>query len=267
MIRRAVILAGGKGRRLYPYTACLPKPLVPVGDRPIVETLLLQLQRAGIDHVTFATGHLAELIMAFFGSGEKYGIRIDYAVEEKPLGTVGPLRRIDGLSECFFVLNGDLLTDVSFAELARFHQEQGTVLTVATYRKRIQVGLGVLETGPDHRVRRFQEKPNLEFDASMGIYVFDPRILQFIPEDRAMGFDELMAELLSRGEGIASYRHNGAWYDIGSPEDYQRAIEEFESNPGRFVPPCQGEGKSPLPLPTAGTPLAEQGSCQRPPPQ
>ena len=233
---RAVILAGGEGRRLYPYTACLPKPLVPMGDRPILEVMVRQLKAAGIRRLTLATGHMAELIMAYMGSGERYGVEIDYTVERSPLGTVGPLRLIEDLDEAFLVMNGDLLTDVSFQDLLSHHRARGAVLTVATCCKPVKLALGVLECDEDGFVTGFQEKPEFAFDVSMGVYVFEPRVLDYVPPDTPLGFDQLMETLLAEGERIATYPHAGAWYDIGSPEDYGQALESWEADPGRFLP-------------------------------
>lgn len=233
---RAVILAGGAGRRLYPYTATLPKPLVPMGDRPILEINLLQLERAGFERATLATGHMAELVMAFFGSGEKYGLTIDYTIEPAPLGTVGPLRLLGAVDETLLVMNGDLLTDLSHRELMAHHRREGAALTLATYTKPVRLALGVVEPDASGRVRGFQEKPELSFTVSMGVYAIEPRVLERIPLERPMGFDELILELLREGERVATYAHHGIWFDIGSPEDYARAIECFEADPSQFLP-------------------------------
>jgi NDP-mannose synthase len=233
---RAVVLAGGLGRRLYPYTACLPKPLVPVGDRPILEINLLRLKQAGVNHVTLATGHLAQLIMAFFGSGEKYGLRIDYTIEEQPLGTMGPLRLVEDLDDTFLVMNGDLLTDLSFEGLLAHHRERQALLTLGTFRKRVKLALGVVETRADGCVTGFQEKPELSFDVSAGIYALEPRILDYLPEGGPMGFDKLMEVLLRDEQPISTYLHEGVWYDIGSPDDYERAIDHYETSPHQFLP-------------------------------
>ncbi len=242
MIRRAVILAGGLGRRLYPYTAVLPKPLVPIGDRPILELLILQLRAAGIQHVTLATGHMAELVMAYFGTGEKYGIRIDYSFEKKPLGTVGPLGVIQGLDETFLVLNGDVLTDIDFGRLVEQHRREGAVLTVATHRKSVKLSLGVIDTDLMGHVCGFREKPEFAVDVSMGIYAFEPAILERIPVEQEMGFDDLMGELLATRTVVATFPYEGVWFDIGIPEDYERAIDFYESNRHRFVIDASGNG-------------------------
>jgi len=234
MISRAVIMAGGLGRRLYPYTAVLPKPLVPIGDRPILELLILQLRDAGVTHVTLATGHMAELVMAFFGSGEKYGIEIDYSLEHKPLGTVGPLGIIDGLDETFLVMNGDVLTDIDFSKLVEHHKRESAVVTVATHRKAVKLSLGVIETDLMGHVIGFREKPEFSVDVSMGIYVYEPEIVSRIPTGEALGFDDLMGQLLRDRTTIATYPFDGVWFDIGIPEDYGKAIEYYEENRSKF---------------------------------
>ncbi|MGW8282783.1 MAG: nucleotidyltransferase family protein [Gemmatimonadota bacterium] len=236
MISRAVIMAGGLGRRLYPYTAVLPKPLVPIGDRPILELLILQLRGAGVTHVTLATGHMAELVMAFFGSGGKYGIEIDYTLEEKPLGTVGPLGVIDGLDETFLVMNGDVLTDIDFRKLVEHHKRETALVTVATHRKAVKLSLGVIETDLMGHVVGFREKPEFSVDVSMGIYVYEPDIIDRIPASEPMGFDDLMAQMLRDRATIATYPYDGVWYDIGIPEDYGKAIEYYEENRDKFDP-------------------------------
>ncbi len=234
MISRAVIMAGGLGRRLYPYTAVLPKPLVPIGDRPILELLILQLRGAGVTHVTLATGHMAELVMAFFGSGQKYGIEIDYTLEEKPLGTVGPLGVIDGLDETFLVMNGDVLTDIDFQKLVEHHKRETALVTVATHRKAVKLSLGVIETDLMGHVVGFREKPEFSVDVSMGIYVYEPDIIDRIPASEPMGFDDLMAQMLQDRATIATYPYDGVWYDIGIPEDYGKAIDYYEGNRDKF---------------------------------
>jgi NDP-sugar pyrophosphorylase family protein len=246
MIERAVILAGGLGRRLYPYTAVLPKPLVPIGDRPILELLILQLRAAGIRHVTLATGHMAELVMAYFGTGEKYGIRIDYSFEKKPLGTVGPLGMISNLDQTFLVMNGDVLTDIDFRRLVEHHRGEGAVLTIATHRKSVKLSLGVIDTDLMGHVCGFREKPEFAVDVSMGIYAFEPAILERIPVDAEMGFDDLMSQLLATRTMVATFPYDGVWFDIGIPEDYERAIDFYESNRHRFLieMPAGGNGKT-----------------------
>jgi NDP-sugar pyrophosphorylase family protein len=230
----AIILAGGKGTRLKPYTTTLPKPLVPVGDRPILSVVMGQLKEAGVTKVTLAVCHLAELIMAFFGSGQKFGLEIEYSLEPEPLGTVGPIRLIEGLPEDFIVMNGDILTDLSYLDLWQSHLHSGAPLTIATYQRDSLIDFGVLEVDERTRqVRGFREKPIFRFEVSMGIYVFSRRLLELIPPNQPYGLDNLVLDLLSRGCVINTHHHDGYWLDLGRPDDYDRANGEIEHVMGR----------------------------------
>jgi NDP-sugar pyrophosphorylase family protein len=236
MQRRAVILAGGRGRRLAPYTFVIPKPIVPIGTTPILEIVLRQLARDGVGHVTIALGHMSEIVRAVAGDGSRLGLRIDYSDEEQPLGTMGPLRRVPDLPQTFLVMNADVLTDLSFDTLWRWHLAQDAVLTVATYVKKTRLELGVLQADGDDTIVGFAEKPVLEHKVSMGIYVVDRSVLDLIPEGRAFGFDDLMLSLLAAKRTVKAYPFQGHWLDIGNPADYERAQEEFEQNRGRYFP-------------------------------
>lgn len=234
--KRAVILAGGKGRRLAPYTFVIPKPIVPIGTTPILDIVLHQLAHHGFGRVSIALGHLSEIVRAVAGDGSKYGIEIDYSDEERPLGTIGPLKRMDDLPENFLVMNADLLTDLAYERLWEHHVASGSVATVATYEKVTQLQLGVVHVGEDGRIDRFEEKPELRHQVSMGIYVFRREMLDFVPEDTYFGFDDLMGRLLGNGSRVTAYRFSGRWLDIGIPADYERAQEEFESCREAYLP-------------------------------
>jgi NDP-sugar pyrophosphorylase family protein len=229
-------MAGGAGRRLLPYTSVLPKPLMPVGERPILDIVLRQLKRHGFNRITISVGHLAELIMAFFADGARWGLKINYAIEEEPLGTMGPLSQIEGLNEPFIVMNGDLLTDINYRDLYDFHCRGDASLTVATYQKPVDISLGVLDVDQNNRVAGFREKPSLMFNVSMGIYVLSPSILELIPKGRHFGFDDLMYAMLASKTPVQTYRHSGLWLDIGRREDYDDATEVFEANRSRLLP-------------------------------
>jgi NDP-sugar pyrophosphorylase family protein len=229
--KRAVILAGGKGTRLKPYTAVLPKPLVPVGDVPVLEIIIRQLSENGFSHITIAVNHLAEIIKAFFGDGSKWGLRIDYSLEPKPLNTMGPLKLIPNLPENFLVMNGDVLTDLNYAELYARHIAEGNLFTISAYQRKQKVDFGVLDIGLDGRLTGFREKPAYEYMVSMGVYVLNRQVLDVIPADKSYGFDELMLELIKRGKPASAQAFAGYWLDIGRPEDYEKACSEFE----RFV--------------------------------
>jgi NDP-mannose synthase len=229
MSRRAVILAGGKGTRLRPYTVVLPKPLMPIGDYPILEVVVRQLVRAGFDRITMAVNHQAELIKAFFGDGSKWGTRIDYSLEDQPLGTMGPLRLIGDLPEHFLVMNGDILTDLDFAAFHSAHVAARELFTISSHWRKQLIDYGVLQTGPSGRLVGFAEKPSTEYEVSMGVYMVSRRVLDSVPTGKPYGFDQLMIELIANGHDVRVVRYDGYWLDIGRPDDYHQAIEEFEA--------------------------------------
>lgn len=225
----AVILAGGKGTRLKPYTTTIPKPLVPVGERPILGIVLEQLRTAGVKKVTMTVNHMSELIMAFFGTGERFGLKIEYSLEDKPLGTVAPVKLIKDLPEHFIVMNGDLLTDIDFAGLYDYHVQSGCELTVATYQRDSVIDFGVIDIDRDtHRAIGFREKPTYHFDVSTGVYVYSRSVLDRVPDGRAYGFDSLMLDMLRDGAPVNIYEHPGYWLDIGRPDDYEQANRDWE---------------------------------------
>ncbi|MCH9024902.1 MAG: NTP transferase domain-containing protein [candidate division Zixibacteria bacterium] len=224
----AVVLAGGKGTRLMPETDETPKPLMPVGGRPVVEILLKQMQRTGVKTIRMAVNHLAEKIESALGDGSKLGLQISYSHEEKPLSTVGPLKLINNLPEHFIVANADVITDLNFEKLFKQHLESKSDLTIASYERHSQADYGVLSVDESGQVVGFNEKPVFNFIVSMGIYVFSKKILDFVPADTAYGFDSLMYELLDKGAAINSYPYDGYWLDIGRHDDYDRANNDVE---------------------------------------
>jgi NDP-sugar pyrophosphorylase family protein len=232
---QAVILAGGKGRRLMPYTTVLPKPLMPIGEYPILEVILRQLARSGFTDVVICTGHLHELIRAYLAQRSYPGLDIRFTHEEEPLGTIGPLRFIDGLADTFLVMNGDILTDLDYRKLLAAHRRKKALATIATYHREVNVDFGVLEPDAEGRIRAFREKPTYPFEVSMGIYAFQKEILRFVPEGGAFGFDELMLAMIAEGAPVYSCLHGGYWLDIGRPDDYERSIVEFERYKDLFL--------------------------------
>ena len=224
----AVVLAGGKGTRLMPQTDETPKPLMPVGGQPVVEILLKQMQRTGVKTILMAVNHLAEKIESALGDGSKLGLQISYSHEEKPLSTVGPLKLIDNLPEHFIVANADVITDLNFEKLFKYHLHSKSDLTIASYERQSQADYGVLSVDESGRVVGFNEKPVFNFIVSMGIYVFSKKILDFVPTNVAYGFDSLMFELIDKGAAINSYPYQGYWLDIGRHDDYARANEDVE---------------------------------------
>ncbi|MDX9753164.1 MAG: sugar phosphate nucleotidyltransferase [bacterium] len=233
---RAVIMAGGKGKRLFPYTLVLPKPLVPLGEKPILDIVLRQLAHAGFDHITITVGYHAELIMAVMGDGSNLGIKIDYALESKPLNTIGPLTQVKDLNEPFLVMNGDLLTNLDYKMLYETHLANQTIATVATHKRHVRLSLGVVRFDGDHRINGFQEKPEYDYDVSMGIYIFNPEILEHIPKGEPFGFDQLILRLLDQQVPVAAYPFTGNWLDMGTMDDLNRAMEEFEANKALYLP-------------------------------
>lgn len=240
-MRRAVILAGGLGTRLRPYTVVLPKPLMPVGDRPVLDIVVRQLKRDGFDRITISTGHLAELIEAFFRDGSDYGIPIDYVREHEPLGTVGALALIDGLDDDFLVMNGDVLTDMSFREALDAHRANDAVATITAREQPVDVSLGVMvmDDADDTRLVDYVEKPQLRYQVSMGVYAFSPSVLPFIEPGRALDFPDLVLKLIAAGKVVRQRPSDDYWLDIGRPGDYEQAQEDFDTLRERLLP---GEG-------------------------
>lgn len=227
----AVILAGGKGTRLRPYTMALPKPLVPLGDKPILEIILAQLKGEGYTDIYMAVNHLAELIEAYCGDGSRYGMNIRYFLENRPLGTMGPLRVMDGLPDNFLVMNGDILSDLPYGKFLEDHIRSAAFFTVACHERIQKADYGVLEI-KDGILCGFQEKPQLKYDVSMGVYAVNRRVTELIPEQTLFGFDDLMHRMLNERRSIHICRHAGYWMDIGRPQDYEQAFSDIES--GRF---------------------------------
>lgn len=230
MYKRAVILAGGKGTRLKPYTISLPKPLVPVGDMPILEIIIRQLARNGFDHITITVNHMADIIRAFCGDGSKWDVKIDYSLEDKPLSTMGPLKLIHDLPDNFLIMNGDVLTDLDFEAFYENHVKSENIFTVSAYSRDQKVDYGVLELGDDNKLVNFVEKPTTRYNVSMGVYMASKKILDYIPENQLYGFDHLMLDLIKFNDPATVKVHTGYWLDIGRPDDYEKACNDFEAN-------------------------------------
>ena len=226
-MKHAVLLAGGKGTRLRPYTTSLPKPLVPLGDQSIVEIVLRQLAARGFERATLAIGHLGHLIQALVGDGTQWSIAVDYVTEEEPLGTMGPVvANLDRFPDEFLVLNGDVVTDLDYAAVLDHHSQRQPALTIATYRRQLPIDFGVLETDDD-RVVAFREKPSLDYTVSMGVYGMSRSTLAGFAAGEPLGFDDLVLHLLERGARVDAYPFDGYWLDIGRPEDYDQATADF----------------------------------------
>lgn len=233
---KAVVLAGGKGRRLAPYTQIIPKPLMPIGEQPILEILLRQMKHAGITDVTLTVGYLANLLQLFFQDGKRLGLNITYCYETTPLGTSGPLANVPGLDDTFLVSNGDVLTTLDLSHLIAFHRAQGSIATIASHRRKVNIDLGVVRFDGDHRIIGYEEKPSIDYSVSMGIYVFEPRVLDYIPQGEYLDFPDLVLRLLSAGEKVSGYLFNGYWEDLGRPDDYERASADFDRMRSQFLP-------------------------------
>jgi NDP-sugar pyrophosphorylase family protein len=226
---RAVILAGGKGTRLRPYTSLIPKPLVPIGeDRAVIEIIIEQLVKAGVRHITVAVNYLSNLVMSFVGNGDRWGIKIDYSLEDKPLSTIAPLKLIQDLPEDFLVLNGDILTDLNFGHLLETHCKGGSQVTVATYRRTQKTDYGVIETDSNSRIIEFREKPTQAYLVSMGVYALNKSVLDSLCLGVPYGFDNLMYDCIAQQRLASSYLWEGFWLDIGRPEDYDYCNQNHE---------------------------------------
>lgn len=226
---KAVILAGGKGTRLRPYTTVFPKPLMPVGDKPILEVIICQLKSCGLGDIIITVGHLGELITNFFGDGSKLGVNIKYAKEDQPLGTAGGLGLIkEELKDTFLMINGDTLTTLSFTDLIDYHKRNGAIATIALKRRGVYVDFGIVELDSNNSIKEYIEKPTLDYLVSMGAYVFEPKALDYIKTGEKLDFPDLIKMLISTGETVKGFVFDGYWLDIGRPEDYEKANEEIE---------------------------------------
>jgi len=228
--KHAVILAGGRGTRLRPYTTTIPKPLVPIGENhSILEIVMRQLASEGFTGATLAIGHLGQLVRAYVGDGSQWGLSVDYATEEKPLGTIGPiLQLLEHLPENFLIMNGDVLTDLPFGRMLDEHVRSESCLTIATYQREVKIDFGVLSIN-NSRVEEFTEKPTIHYSVSMGVYAVAREVLERYPPGEPFGFDDLVLDLLDRGLPPQSHAFDGYWLDIGRPDDYDRANAEFDS--------------------------------------
>jgi len=236
---KAVVLAGGRGTRLAPYTHILPKPLMPIGEMPILEVLLRQMKRAGVDDVVLTVGHLATLLRSYFGDGDRWDLRISYSYEDTPLGTAGPIALINDLNETFLVTNGDVLTTLELKKLLAFHKQKGGAATIAVHRRQVKIDLGVIQWDGDDSVAGYIEKPTYDYTVSMGIYVFEPRVLGYIPTGQYLDFPDLVLKLIAAGERVTGYVFDGYWKDLGRADDYEQANQDFAEMKSQFLPEAE----------------------------
>jgi NDP-sugar pyrophosphorylase family protein len=230
-----VVLAGGTGTRLRPYTTVLPKPLMPVGDMPVLEILLRRLAAAGFVRINLAVGHLAELIEAYFGDGRRYGVELVYWRESEPLGTAGPLAEMNLVGDRVLVMNGDLLTTLEFGDLVDGHLASGAAATLAVLSREVPIDFGVVHVEAE-TVAAFEEKPVITYDVSMGVYVFEQRVVELIPRGVKYDFPDLLDEVLERGWPVHAHRSTDFWLDIGRKEDYELALDRFDELRDALLP-------------------------------
>jgi NDP-sugar pyrophosphorylase family protein len=231
-----LIQAGGQGTRLRPFTTVLPKPLMPIGDLPVIEIVLRQLKHYGFQKIHLSIGHLGHLLRAVIGDGKQWGLDVEYVPEDRPLGTIGPFRQLPRPQTPILVMNGDLLTSVNYAELVKYHMASDAQLTIGVCSLPVSVSLGVLDIDPSNRITGFREKPTFRYWASMGVYVLSPAIWDLIPPNQVFGFDTLMDRVLAGMIQAQVYRFEGIWLDIGRPEDYEEAFKVLDANRGKLLP-------------------------------
>lgn len=242
----AVLLAGGLGTRLRPYTMNIPKPLLPLGDVPTIEILMRQLAEQGFERVVVTLGHLPELLMAFLGDGSRFGLGIDYEIEHSPLGTAGSLHLIQDLGRSFVMMNGDLLTTVDFGALLRDHDASNASASIVLTERQVAIDYGVVHISPERQLERYEEKPTLSYLVSTGIYALSSSVVSYVPATR-FDMPDLMTSLRSAGEHVRCDVTTEYWQDIGRFDDYQQASADFVDNPRRFIDsysPMNGGGKA-----------------------
>jgi NDP-sugar pyrophosphorylase family protein len=213
---------------------------MPIGDMPILEVMLHQMKAAGICEVILTVGHLSELLRAFFRDGSQLGLDITYSYEKTPLGTAGPIVLVDGLDDTFLVTNGDVLTTLDLRDLIRFHKEQKAIATIAAHHRQSKIDLGVIQSNGDYQITGYIEKPVYDFMVSMGIYVFEPKVLSYITIDQHLDFPDLVKKLIAANERVVAYEFNGYWEDLGRADDYERASQDFEKMRPQFLPQTNG---------------------------
>jgi NDP-sugar pyrophosphorylase family protein len=235
---QVIILAGGKGTRLKPFTSNIPKPLVPVGDKPILEYVLVQLKHFGFKDVVLAVNHLAELIMSFAGDGRKWGLNIKYSLEDEPLGTAGPLSMIEDLEDNFLVMNGDLLTTINYKDFYDYHCSQKNAATISTYKRTVNIDYGVLHTDGSGMVMDYIEKPEYHFHVSAGLNMLNKEVVRNIPPGKKYDIPDLIKDLVKQNCPVGTYYRDYYWLDIGRISDYETAIEIIKEREAEFL--CNG---------------------------
>jgi len=233
---QAIILAGGKGSRLRPYTTILPKPLMPLGDLPIAEVIICQLRNAGIKNIVISTGHLAELIEAYFGNGKKFGVHIRYVREDKPLGTAGALKLVRNVEDDFLVINGDVLTDLNFSELVKSHKKKKSMATIAIKERRVKTDFGVILSNESGELEDYIEKPEHKSFVSIGVNILNKKCKKYIKNEELIGMPELMLKMRDSGETVHCFKTTSQWLDLGRMDDFESAQEVFAKHRKKFLP-------------------------------
>ena len=232
---QAVILAGGKGTRLRPYTVTMPKPLVPVGDLPILEIVIRQLKHYKINEIIVSIGYSAELIEAYFKDGKKWGVKIRYVREDRPLGTAGAIKNISCLDDNFIVMNGDVLTDINYNKLFNSHLKYNGIATLSIIKREVLIDFGVIKIDSDLELADYIEKPKHFNYVSMGIYVLNKNCKNYISSGECIDMPDLVLRMKSKGKKIFCYEPRCYWLDIGRIEDFQKAQDEFVKNKRKFL--------------------------------
>ncbi len=235
---QALILAGGKGTRLMPYTANLPKPLMPIDNIPILEVIVKQLKFFGIKSIIMAVGHLHHMIEAYFKDGAEFGLSIKYSLETEPLGTAGPISLVmDELEKDFLVLNGDLLTTIDFKKIYNTHILEKSSATIATFSRKVNIDFGVLELDEKSELRNYTEKPTFDYKVSMGINVFNKAsIKNLVKKNEYLDIPNLMIKLKNSGHKVLCHEQDCKWLDIGRVDDYEVAQKIFSRDKSIFLP-------------------------------
>jgi NDP-sugar pyrophosphorylase family protein len=232
---RAVVLAGGKGTRLKPYTISFPKPLVPIGDYPILEIIIRQLAIYDFKKITISTGHLAELIEAYFNNGIRWGVNINYVREERPLNTAGALKLLTDNDEHFLVINGDILTTLNYREMFDLHIKNRAKATIAVTKRQSKIDFGVLYFDEEGFLKEYSEKPVYDFFVSMGVYIISKECVELIKEGESIGMPDFFSRIMASGEKVYCHKSDCYWLDIGRIDDYEKAQDEFETNKSLFI--------------------------------
>jgi len=232
---RALILAGGKGTRLLPYTAVLPKPLMPIGDTPILEIIIRQLKKYDISEIILSVGHMAGLIETFFGDGKRFGVKITYSMETQPLGTAGPIALIPDFTSTLLVMNGDVLTSMNYRNLIEYHKENKAEMTVGMSIQSYQNPLGYVEHDENNVITNYVEKPVYQHDVSMGIYIMEPKIASYIEKGKHIDIPELVNILIAHKQKVVGYHCNDYWLDMGKHDNYNKVNEDFNNNRSLFL--------------------------------